>query len=227
MKHYILFLFSFFAYYNISFSQKSKHSIGINTSFSYNEFNLGMQYTNYTVINKIKTKPRFIFQINYGLLGLKEYQQYLPDTTNQNIIFNKYNDIPYIYDKGSNYVSYQKVKNIGFNSNLAISVGQFKGFFVQLGLGVLSFKDIGYIKIRDAFTGNEVTQSLNTNFFNISIFSRIGFHYDLNKKYFIQGLFNLKFIMPLLQEDKSYQLLASLPTLAVEQDLSISINYKF
>jgi hypothetical protein len=99
-------------------------------------------------------------------------------------------------------------------------------------MGHARIRDKGYLIWEDPFTTEQIKQNIDIDIDVSTVYflSNLGYHYDINKKWFINAMLNLYFHMPLSpvnKDDNNYNMDGVLPTIGAVKDLSISINYKF
>lgn len=215
---------------SIGFSQRNEYSIGLNTSFLYNKVSSGL---NVMLLKEEKNdaRPNWVLQFNYGLLGSKNINQNEPDTTDGNIIF--YNSQTFSYDIAplNYYTKQHAVKNIGWSIRITKEFRLYKNLFFGLGIGHANIKDKGYLIWENPFNGSTIKKNINIDVSTIYFISNLGYYYNFNKKWCIITTLNLFFHTPVTirsKDDKRYELNGSeLPNIGSEQDLTISMNYKF
>jgi hypothetical protein len=216
--------------------QKTTTALGANLNFLHNKIYGGVQFSILKETKLFKTIPSWTFQFNYGIFGAKHIKQISPDTTGGGITLMNANsisyDIPPNGPKTNNrfYTKEQNIKNIGWSFHFAKEFKISKFTFFGVGMGYAHIRDKGYLIWEDPFTNVTIEKNIDIDVSTVYFLVNLGFHYDLNKKWFINGILNLYFhtpVAPVNKDDKRYRLEATLPTLGTEQDISISINYKF
>jgi len=221
---------------NSGFAQKTNYAIGANINGSYNKIYGGIQFTVLKEDKQYTTRPSWIIQMNYGIYGIKHIKQNEPDTTGGGLFFSNAETMPYDIPPNSPttfgyYTKEHYIKNVGWNISISKEFKINKFFFFGLGFGTTIIKDKGYLIWVNPFINDIIKSNISIDVSTVYFLSNIGYHYDINKKWFVLIYLNLYFHTPINErskDDKQYDTSdPTLPTLGTEQDLSISINYKF
>jgi len=236
MKYFIIFSISILSLHSLK-AQETKYSVGTNINAFRNKVYGGLQLTILKTEKKHKSRPSWLFQFNYGLFGTKNIQQNIPDTTDGALIFQNSIEMPYDiaptdpFTYGGYYTKKHYIKNIGWNFSINKEFKINNYLFFGLGIGHAHIRDKGFLIWENLFTNSIIKKEINVDVSTIFFLSNIGYHYDFSEKWFLSVILNLYFhtpIRPESKDDKRYKTNSTtLPTLGTEQDISISINYKF
>jgi len=194
--------------------KKTTTSLGANLNFLHNKIYGGLQFSVLKEQKLFKTTPNWTFQFNYGIFGIKK--------TTENLSYDAH---PPFYQTKEHYI-----KNVGWSFHFAKEFKIANYTFFGLGMGHAHIRDKGYLIWEAPYTNELIKKDIDIDVSTVYFLTNLGFHYDLNKRWHINAILNLYFhtpVTPVSKDDEQYILEGSLPTLGAEQDISISINYKF
>ncbi len=223
-SHVTLILVALFPLF--SFSQKLEHAVGLNFNFLHNKYYGGIDYKLLRNSNTYNTNLLWSFQLNYGILGIKEYSisDENVDTTGGGILVSNGLGGP-IYVGPSlpgYYANYQKVKVRGLNFSVVRDFQCYNFIYLGIGAGYAMGKDIGYMTHRNPRT-NEVKKDFYPNVIHsISVLTKPSIFFDVSKLVSVNIAAHFYFYYP-ISNDQTHALL---PIIGVEQDLSFSLVYK-
>lgn len=237
--------FIFILFNNFLFSQNDlQNSLngGINIYASTNKLTTGI---NLMYVNK--KSVFFYFNGNIGLTGYKKFDDLIYEKTdsfqlgNTNTYsyayniknyystpYNENNTIRLPVDSMANLKNYHaKIKGYFINLSVGIPVNRKKTFYA--GLNTLYFwnTDNGtYSYTTNSFKGKVKTQQINASFQTYGLGFLIAYMLQLNDRISILSKLNFNFYFPITNSEYGVGD-GSNPLVGNEQDMSISLNYKF
>jgi hypothetical protein len=222
--------------------QESFFSGGINLYGSTNKFTAGI---NFMYINKKSTY--FLLNGNFGVTGYKKFEDLKYEKTDSFQVGNS-NIYSYAYNIPNAYTTpYDQSNTIIIPQNSGGSLNNYhakiKGYFINLSIGIpINRKKTFYTGTNTSYFWNAdngnysytqkypteqlIVKDLHAKFETLGLGFFAAYMYNINKRMFILPQLNFNFYFPIVNQNYGMSD-GSNPLVGSEQDLTISVNYKF